>query len=85
MRSKKQRSEGVPGDGGGRGSGRVCHASRPSTECDDDEDAEDEDGEEIMMIMKQNGNDAVKNNDVDVGVYFPALNHNSGLLVGDGE
>ena len=40
---------------------------------------------EIMMIMKQNGNDADKNNDVDVGVYFPALNHNSGLLVGDGE
>ena len=38
-----------------------------------------------MMIMKQSGNDADKNNDVDVGVYFPALNHNSDLLVGDGE
>ena len=62
---------------------------RPSSHHQQSKDCadcvEDEDGEEIMMIMKQNGNDADKNNDVDVGVYFPALNHNSGLLVGDGE
>ena len=41
--------------------------------------------EKMMMIVKQNDNDVDKNNDVDVGAQVPALNHNSGLLVGDGE